>query len=282
VFSEYEGVPELAAMQALTSRLWSHASGCHVGDLAWAAYQHEGRAPQWRTALWWPTGDLAAAWGWLRVPARHLELAVDPGHADLAGTVLDWADPVTVGALDAERHVVAALTERGYQPEPYLTYHHRDLADLPPLPRLPDGYQLRSVTESDAAERAAVHQAAWAPSRVTTASYRAVMHAWPYEPGLDWVVATPGGRFAASCLSWLDAARGVGELEPVGTAPDHRGRGLAGAACLAALHALRGRGATEAVVYTVDAGHPGAPALYRSLGFVPYATGPLWRKEVAR
>jgi ribosomal protein S18 acetylase RimI-like enzyme len=280
---EYDGAPALRDMQDLTARLWSHASGSHVGDLAWGAFQHEGREGSWRTALWY-AGGVPVAWAWLRLPG-HLDLAADPARGPgLVASVLDWFErtapaPRSVGALDAEDHVVPLLTERGYRPGPYLTYLGRDLADLPPLPSLPPGHRVRSVTAEDLVERVAVHAAAWHPTRVTAASYRNVMAAWPYEPGLDQVVEGPDGRFVASCLIWPDDVNGVGELEPVGAHPDHRGLGFGAAACLAALHALRERGATRAVVYTATDGHPGAIPLYLSLGFATYAQGLLFTRE---
>jgi GNAT superfamily N-acetyltransferase len=141
------------------------------------------------------------------------------------------------------------------------------------VPVLPAGFSVRSVRgEADLPGRVAVHRAVWAPSRVTEASYRAVMAAWPYRADLDWVVVAPDGTMAASCLIWLDEQNGVGELEPVGTDPGYRRQGLGRAVCLAALHALRRAGATQAVVYPV-VGHPRSPAagtLYDSLGFTPY------------
>lgn len=271
---EYEGAPALVEMQRLTSRLWSYRAGWHIGDLAWGRHQHEGRELEWRTALWY-AGGVPVAWAWLRLPG-HLDLHVDPTRPEVVPAVLDWFErtataPRTVAALDVEEHLVVALTERGYKPRPYMTFLRRDLADLPPVPPLPEGYVLRSVTAADLVERVAVHTVVWHPSKVTEASYRSVMAAWPYDPGLDWVVAAPDGRFVASCLIWPDTANRVGELEPVGAHPDHRGQRFGSAACLGALHALRATGATGAVVYTALEGHPGALPLYTSLGFRPYA-----------
>jgi ribosomal protein S18 acetylase RimI-like enzyme len=96
-------------------------------------------------------------------------------------------------------------------------------------------------------------------------SYRRVMQAWPYRPELDNVVVAPDGSFAAFCLCWLDEENGVGELEPVGTHPDHRRKGLAEAVCRAGLASLHAAGADTAIVYPV--GDSGAARLYESLGF---------------
>jgi ribosomal protein S18 acetylase RimI-like enzyme len=276
----YGGPEDLRAMQRLARRIWSTASQWHVGDLAWQRNEHLGREPEWPTALWEAGGEVAA-WGWAELPDR-LALQVDPARPDLAGVVLDWLDGVarahrtTVTVLDAERHLIEALERHGYsrQDDPYFQSHmSRPLAGLPE-PVLPEGFRARPVRGTqDLAGRVAVHRAAWHPSRVTEASYRNVMAAWPYREDLDWVVEAPDGRFVANCLIWLDDHNGVGELEPVGVDPRFRRRGLGRAVCLAAMHALREAGAHQAIVYPVH-GHPEHPApvpLYRSVGFQPYA-----------
>jgi len=127
--------------------------------------------------------------------------------------------------------------------------------------------------EQDLAGRVGVHRAAWHPSRVTEASYRNVMAAWPYRSDLDWVIEAPDGRLVANCLIWLDERNGVGELEPVGADPAFRRKGLARAVCLDAMHALRAAGAGTAIVYPVRGhpDHPGPVPLYEGLGFRPYA-----------
>ncbi|HEX9337341.1 MAG TPA: GNAT family N-acetyltransferase [Pseudonocardiaceae bacterium] len=275
----YAGPDDLRVMQGLTQRIWSHDSNTHIGDQAWQRYQQVGREAEWPTALWTHGGEIVA-WGWIWLPG-HLELLVDPAWPHLAGEVLDWfatlatAATRTVFVTDAQSHVIAALTQRGYQPDEdaeYLIYLSRRLTDLPE-PVLPPRFTARSVRcTQDLNLRVAVHKAAWPTSKITEDSYRNVMGAWPYRADLDWIVAGPDGEFVASCLSWLDEQNHVGELEPVGTDPRFRRMGLGRAVCLAALHALRRAGATEAVVYpTGGSGHPGAVPLYVNMGFQPYA-----------
>jgi ribosomal protein S18 acetylase RimI-like enzyme len=139
-----------------------------------------------------------------------------------------------------------------------------DLPTVPDVSPLPEGFRCRTVEDDDLAERVAVHREAFAPSRVTESSYRNVMTAWPYRRSLDCVVEAPDGGFAAYCLIWPDDENGVGELEPVGTRPELRRRGLAAAACTFALRRLFEEGGRQAVVYCF----PGRGCdLYRSIGF---------------
>ena len=125
---------------------------------------------------------------------------------------------------------------------------------------LPDGYRLRTVEPADLEARVELHRVVWAPSRVTVESFVNVQAAWPYRADLDCVVEAPDGSLAAYCLAWLDDANGVGELEPVGTHPDYRRRGLASAVCLFALHRLQ-RGGRDACHRLLDRGLGGDRAV---------------------
>lgn len=247
-----------ARMAALARRLpdgrW------HPGGLAWALHQHA------RTD--WPLLVLDHAWGWLTAPG-HLEWQVHPDHPHLADTVLDWADPDTVTAWSDAPHETAALTRRGYRPAegPHFTRLAHTLTDLPD-PTPPPGHRTGHVTDDLVPARVAAHRAAWHPSRVTEHSYRVVRATPAYQARLDRVVHAPDDTIAAYCLAWLD--HGIGELEPVGTHPDHRRRGLARTATLDALHHLRAAGAHTAIVHPRgDDAHPIPARLYRSLGFTP-------------
>jgi ribosomal protein S18 acetylase RimI-like enzyme len=271
----YTGSHDLRAMQSLVQRLWSPGSHWHVGDLAWGRRQHADREGDQPTALWRDRGGTVRAWGWVELPARpgHLELLVDPAMPELAGQVLDWFATVTPGpertvTVAGEPHLTRALVEAGYERRrdlPWFLLLHRDLAELPPVPPWP---RIRAVRDTDVPARVDVHRAAFAPSRVTVENYRAVRATWPYRPDLDRVVEAPGGSFAAFCLAWFDPDLRVGELEPVGTRPGQRRRGLATVASLSALHALRAAGARGVVVHARgDPGYPVPALLYGGLGF---------------
>jgi ribosomal protein S18 acetylase RimI-like enzyme len=100
-------------------------------------------------------------------------------------------------------------------------------------------------------------------------SFTKLQTVWPYRADLDCVVEAPDGSLAAYCLAWLDDENRVGELEPVGTHPDHRRRGLAAAVCRFALRRLRDEGATRAIVYSIEGSE--ATALYESIGLREHA-----------
>jgi predicted GNAT family acetyltransferase len=97
-------------------------------------------------------------------------------------------------------------------------------------------------------------------------------------------VAVDGeGEMVASACLWLDPATGVALIEPVGCAPEHRGRGLAGAVSLAALHAARDLGATTGLVCPRgDDDYPVPGRVYRRIGFRPGPRTLTLTREVGR
>lgn len=294
---EYKGPSDLRAMQDLCQRLWTFHSRWHVGDLAWDRFQHVGREAEWPTLLWEDQGT-AIGWAWAR-RCGELYLCVDPRYPRIAAQALEWFDSVeldvavdeaagadesgavrSVTILEGETVLADALSEQGYacpqlcDPAVDPDYRHmrRPVHDVS-VPELPAGFTACPMSDGIAlAERVAVHRAAFHPSRVSEESYRAVAAAWPYDPALDWVILTPDGRAAAYCLIWYDAEHGVGELEPVGTHPDFRRLGLAGAVCRYAMRALYEAGGHTAIVYPPGRKNYPLPArLYASIGFRDYA-----------
>jgi ribosomal protein S18 acetylase RimI-like enzyme len=267
-------------MQELVSELWlleGPRVENHVGDVAWGRFQHAGREDEWRIRLWDEDGE-PSAWAWLRKPATLVH-EIHPRHRGgaLHDELIAWFEAEAEGgelsasslSTDVER--LAFLGNRGYEVDPegkeYL-YHACSLTDVAE-PRVADGYRLRTVAPEDLERRVEIHRTVWEPSRVTVESFANVQAAWPYRADLDCVVEAPDGSFAAYCLAWLDDANGVGELEPVGTHPDHRRRGLASAVCRFAHQRLREEGATRAIVYSIAGSE--ATALYESLGMREHA-----------
>lgn len=200
--------------------------------------------------------------------------AVEAHVGDLAWWSREPGYRTQVWALEDDALRIAELTRRGYRraEEPFFVHLIRHLDELPP-PNLPAGYTLRTIDDAtDVGRRVALHRVAFAPSTMTEDKYATLQRTWPYGSGLDLAVEAADRSFAAFCTSWLDDENGVGELEPVGTHPDHGRRGLARAVCLAAMHALREHGARQVLVYARgDEGHPAPLALYSSLGFRPVA-----------
>jgi ribosomal protein S18 acetylase RimI-like enzyme len=277
---DYEGDADLRLMQELAAECWRVQGpfvDAHVGDLPWRMYQHVDKLSEVRVRLWLEDDGRARAWAWLWQERGELDFQLHPNSAGLLGDVLEWFESavrpnenglVTVWTLEAHEDTVPALEAAGYELGEGSWYEHMVASLGPELsqPKVPEGFELRTVRgDEDVERRVEVHRAAFAPSRVVPESYRRMMRAWPYRPELDQVAVAPDGSFAAFCLCWLDEDNRVGNLEPVGTHPDHRRLGLARAVSLAGLRSLYAAGADTALVYSV--GGSDASKLYESVGF---------------
>jgi ribosomal protein S18 acetylase RimI-like enzyme len=264
----------IAAMQQLAleqRRLLGERAPWHVGDVAWGLRQHEGRESEWRIRLWVEDGRVVA-WSWLKQDGRDLlEHDVHSEHLHLLDEILAEPAARVAFAFEDDGECRAVLARHGFtKPQEPMHYLVRDLAEPPPeAPPLPDGFTLRTVSQDDVPERVSIHREVWAPSRVTESSFAQVRAEWPYRESLDCVVEAPDGRFAAYCLCWPDDENRVGELEPVGTRPEFRRRGLGAAVCAFALRRLYEEGGRQAIVYCV---RDAACGLYESLGFRRHAS----------
>jgi hypothetical protein len=74
-------------MQRLASRIWSHDSRHHPGQLSWSAYYGED-LDLGPVELVRARGDLAG-WAWAESDT-WLEICVDPAHADVAPDLIGW------------------------------------------------------------------------------------------------------------------------------------------------------------------------------------------------
>jgi GNAT superfamily N-acetyltransferase len=175
---------------------------------------------------------------------------------------------VYVPIYDYDKTLITAVQARGYERHEKSTLwdavYHVD-GEIP-KPMLPEGYRLRSMADegSDIDHRRKAFGLAfnhpdpgdW-PSRI---SYQGLQQAPDYRTDLDMYVVAPNGEYAAFCIAWWDAANRIACLEPVGTIPEHRRRGLARAAVLAAIRRVEALGAKRVFVGSDQ-------AFYLSLGF---------------
>jgi ribosomal protein S18 acetylase RimI-like enzyme len=150
--------------------------------------------------------------------------------------------------------------------ERYVVLRH-PLGDLAPVPALPEGFALRPLAgEREAAAYAELHRAAF-ESAAMTADWRARTLRMPqYRPDLDLVVVAPDGALAGFCVGWLEPARRVAQVEPIGVHPRFQQVGLGRALLLEMLRRFKACGADSALVET-DVERTPARRAYESAGF---------------
>lgn len=278
----FAGATDLRQMQAAVAQAFSHTQ-LRVGDVAWLARRGGERDLSGEIHLWESGSGEVVAWTFFR-PNGGFNLFVSPGWEDgvLVSEMLDvieeavrrchpestytYGIDITRSASDIS--LAAELERRGFEAQRSGGVLTRSVSPRAMAePAVPPVYRLGAVlTSGEIAGRVAASRAAFASSDLTIAHYRHVRGTWPYRPELDRIAVTDDGEVVAFCTAWLDEDNTAGLLEPVGTHPDHRRRGLGSAVCLDALGALAAAGArTVEVGYNTDAAY----AMYRSIGFEP-------------
>jgi len=287
------GLDDLAAASDLLSRAWL-AQAPFVsntpGDLSWWYAQAWPAELSERLQLW-SAGDRVVGWSWgEEVELEHQAWSGDSAlDAEVEAAILNraveraayrartggdgalevWVADHDAGSIERLRGIGFELAPRPAVGHEALSQFQQTVDDAPlrPLRPLPAGYRVRPVAGPDEIEaRVEVHRAAFAPSRMNVGKYGRLVGLPNYRYEDDLVVEAPDGSLAAFALAWWDPVARVGELEPVGTHPDHQRRGLAGALLDHALRRYAALGARLVQVYS-DTANVASEALYQSVGF---------------
>jgi predicted N-acetyltransferase YhbS len=209
-----------------------------------------------------------------------------PTYGHLLDEMVAYAEdhlrPLEDGALripvyDHDLDLQAVLRRRGYVPEEeHPAYDSLFVIQNLPTYVLPDGYALGSMADAagDIEKRREVFGRAFGhpdpqdwPSRT---SYKELQRAPDYRPELDFYIVAPDGTYAACCIVWWDAVNRMGILEPVGTHPEYRRRGLGRAVVCEAIRRVADLGARRC---WVGSGQP----FYEAIGFRRELMGHTWR-----
>jgi len=278
------GIDDLGMAVRSMSAAWRagapHVAGTPAAIEWWYALTHP--EPLSEHLRLWFENDNAVGWAWHEPP--ELEVHVWTGDAarddrvftKIVDAALDEhpGEELAAFARDGDDEGMRILLDRGFTPEGRRLSQWQWRADPPPPGDilLPDGYRIRSLRgpeEFDA--RVALHRAAFPASRLNVAKYERLSTVPHYRLEDDLVVETSDGSLAAFALCWYDPDGRVGELEPVGTHPDHQRRGLSRAVVTEAVRRLFLGGADLVQVYS-DQAEAAPEALYGSVGFERHAT----------
>jgi mycothiol synthase len=270
----YRSDADLRRMEELARAAWRELGPrvpCTPGDLQWRRNRNDLFSPE-DVRLWETRDAELRGFAW-RYGNGDVDFLVHPPRlADaVVPDLVAWAEAIpgprpTFWALESDGASIAALRAAGLSPTGDAYLHFAGAAaELELSPALPAGFFLRGTDPAELEARAAVHRAAFGTERLQVGAYRRLAASPLYRPGFDVVAVAPTGELAAFALGWFDPATGTAEIEPAGTAPAFRRRGLARVVCTEALRRMREAGARTAVVYA-HAADPVTRGLYASLG----------------
>ncbi len=146
------------------------------------------------------------------------------------------------------------------------------------LPEIPDGYRIQSMVDNNDIEKRTLTFAKafgnyGTEDQVQPHSYIELQKCPDYRKDLDVYAVAPDGEFVSFCLIWYDEKNKIAILEPVGTNPEHRKRGLAKIVVYEAINRARKEGAEK--VYVGD-----GQQFYLSIGFKKSHSHIVWLKEM--
>jgi GNAT superfamily N-acetyltransferase len=210
-----------------------------------------------------------------------------PDYNSLLPEMLDFAEAhlrneernlLFAPIYDYDEALLALVRARGYRRNEEYTLWDSAFTVRGDLPdhTLPEGYRLQSMAdENDLDGRRKAFGLGfnhpdprdW-PSLL---AYQGLQEAPDYRRELDLYVVAPDGEFASFCIAWWDERNRIASLEPVGTVPEHRRKGLARTVVLEAIRRVAALGVEEVLVGSDQ-------AFYLSLGFEPKYAGHHWEK----
>ena len=183
----------------------------------------------------------------------------------------DARDPeLLLSVAENDENLRRMVVAHGYEPSDRYGYELVcDLTTRPAGPVLPAAFEVLSLTPELTDRYVELHRAAWsrpnAPSTYDRRQHDVVTAMPQFRYDLVPIIATSHGVLAAYCMSWWDPRSAAVEIEPLGTHPDFRRRGLATAIVHEVLRRSSALGAKYVLVWGTS-GNPEAKALYLSAG----------------
>jgi predicted N-acetyltransferase YhbS len=210
-----------------------------------------------------------------------------PQYVFLLDEMLDYAEATLINRqtntlhtyiYDYDEQFQALVQQRGYQQDTeHPGYDSVFVIEDRPERKLPEGYVLQSMAQENSIElrrevfgRAFNHPDPWEwPSAF---SYEELQKAPDYRKDLDLYIVGPDGKYVSCCIVWYDEHNRMGILEPVGTIPDFRRRGLGREVVLEGIRRAAALGAEKVYVGS-------GQRFYEALGFQKKYVSYRWTKR---
>jgi ribosomal protein S18 acetylase RimI-like enzyme len=209
-------------------------------------------------------------------------LILDPEHAHLAVTLIEWAESSgmrEIEVLQGNRFLTDLIQSRGYaRSSDFMVMREKPLANTPQESvNLPNGYSIRVLERSEwDCYFEAVHTVF--NMMDTHEAFASIQQSPSNAHDLHLNVVNEQNQIAAFCSVWLDHDNNIAEFEPVGTLPQYQKQGLAAALMACACNRLREMGCAQANVESWSES-VGAHKLYSGCGFVEQDRLYSWRND---
>lgn len=214
---------------------------------------------------------------------------IHPDHRDVEPAMIAWAEAhwshhegyTRVAAYGHDAYRQEILQARGYADQGATGNMWRyDLTRLYDVP-IPEGFHVEAVADrGDHAGRIDLERAVFDAPFLDEVWFYGKASSPIYSYDWDLVMVAPDGAYVAFALAWIDEANALAEIDPVGTHPDYRRRGLAKTLLAETFNRLRAQGVREAYIGSGVEPNP-SNYLYGSLDPVQKYREHRWIKRVA-
>lgn len=251
------------------------------------------------TRLWEDATKRLVGFAFAEPAYCSLTFAIAPqaGQTQLGAEMIAWGEQQLRQAGCTAIHTncrtdnqarVMLLTQQGFTVEPVGNLHLQRLLTEPiPTPQLPPGFTIRHLAgEQEVEQMVELHRAAFGTEIMTVAYRLAMMRVPEYNPTWDLIAVAPDGQWVAFCLANYSQAENqqttqpTGWLDPIGTQPEFRRRGLAKALMLTGLVLLKERGVLVADTST-STNNEAMQRTAESVGFQIKAQTNWYQREIA-
>ena len=228
----------------------------YLNDKAWL----------WRTE----SGELAGFV--LSETGDNIWVQVHPDHADLARLALHWVNDnwhpesaklyTFTDSKDQYRSTI--LEDLGFRDlgeDSFLRGY--ELLSRNEFASIPDGFSLANLNECPLEYELVTTVNETFNHRLPLKWLDSLLAAPSMEPSRIWFLRTNDDFVASFCFAWIDELNHIAELEPVGTHPEFRQRGLAKALVQTVFDQLKYRGVEQ--VYISSSTEKRATAFYDQL-----------------
>lgn len=259
----------------------------HIIDLPWRLSSPT--IKEGRDAVFWEDADGQvvgfAAWQYYWAALDFFILPDSQQHEMVEREIFAWADtrfrehdeergrplPYWAEFRDDDQEQRRLIEAHGFvlagdEEDCHMLLQH-PLTNIAPVPALPTGFTLRTLTgEQEVASYTELHRAAFKSDSMTPEWRTRTLRMPQYRPEFDLVVSAPDGSLAGFCVGWFDSERRVAQVEPMGVHPRLHQHGLGRTLLLEMLHRFKKHGADRAFVET-NISRLSARRAYASVGF---------------
>ncbi|MBN2500973.1 MAG: GNAT family N-acetyltransferase [Anaerolineales bacterium] len=212
-----------------------------------------------------------------------------PGYEEIESDMLAWVEQdwgaekakIEIPLYDYDEARKALLADCGYTDAGHvMNMRTYDLSQGYSGIVLPEGFRVTTLAEyADYEALIETERLTFNSDYLDRAWFDGKASAPSYDYGLHFIIIAPDERPAAFALGWIDAHNQAAEVDPVGTHPEFRKRGLAKAAVVACFQELAQRGARRAYIASGAEPNP-SNFLYESLQPSEKFREHLWEKRL--